>query len=88
MGCSPNSAYPSVFTEAASPLVPMPSNRLPVLTGFTVDARVAHGALADVFGEDVPSLCVHSHQAFGIIVARVWGARSWKQGGRSDGEVI
>lgn len=88
MGCSLNSAQSSVFTEAASPLVPVPSNRLPVLTGFTVDARVAHRTLADVFGEDVPSLCVHSHQAFGIIIARVWGAGSWKQGGRSDGEVV
>lgn len=78
----------SVFTEAASPLVPVPSNRPPVLTSFTVDARVAHRALADVFSEDVPSMCVDSHQAFGVIVARVWEARSWKQGGRSDGEVV
>lgn len=88
--CSLNSAHSSVSTEAASPQVPVPSSPPPrpppMLTGFTVDTGVAHRAVAEVFGEDVPSLCVHIHQTFGIIVARVWGTRSWKRGDTSDGQ--
>lgn len=60
-----------------------PWNRHPqILTDLTVDACVAMRALADVLGEDIPSVEVVNHLAFGITVAGIWETGTWGEGGR------
>lgn len=59
-----------------------------ILTGLTVDTCIAMRALADVLGEDVPSVRVVNHLAFGIITAGVWKTRTWEWRGREGGQGI
>lgn len=56
--------------------LPHQSRHPQVLTDLTVDTCITMRTLADVLGEDVPSVRVASHLAFGIIVAGVWKTRT------------
>lgn len=54
-----------------------------ILTGLTMDARVALLALTDILLEDITTECLLAKRlAFGIIAAGVWETGTWVGGGR------
>ena len=56
--------------------LPEKSRHPRILTDLTVSAYVAMRTLADILGEDVPSVQVIDHLAFGIIVAGIGKTRA------------